>query len=71
MTLYEIDSLYTAIDDSPMTWNFQGCVALLGSCWIKASGCLICITSLQVGHNVKIGRCCLLCGQVGIGGSAE
>ncbi len=25
---------------------------------------------VQIGHNVKIGKTCLLCGQVGIGGSA-
>ena len=26
---------------------------------------------VQIGHNVKIGKTCLLCGQVGIGGSSE
>ncbi|GAQ79339.1 hypothetical protein KFL_000280440 [Klebsormidium nitens] len=26
---------------------------------------------VQVGHNVKIGRCCILCGHAAIGGSAE
>jgi UDP-3-O-[3-hydroxymyristoyl] glucosamine N-acyltransferase len=26
---------------------------------------------VQVGHNVRVGRTCLLCGQVGIAGSAE
>ncbi|KAJ7299673.1 hypothetical protein O6H91_Y181000 [Diphasiastrum complanatum] len=25
---------------------------------------------VQIGHNVVIGRCCMLCGQVGLGGSA-
>ena len=25
---------------------------------------------LQIGHNVVIGKCCMICGQVGIAGSA-
>jgi len=25
---------------------------------------------VQIGHNVVIGKCCMICGQVGIAGSA-